>query len=710
MHDSQIEEQLRGVLRAEGDGIPLTITTAELERRLAARRRATGGRRLSWVAAAVAAIAVVSIVAAGNGWLRLPAIGTVPSPSASAAPSVPASAESLARIERGQGNLIFEIEPTWSGTGAAPTIEKQGVPTDYVVSIRIACVGTGTVSFEERDRTVTDRCEPDASASGAVVGPIVHRVPTSDGYVSVRFSVSAAVTYAVLVESVPLPDRLPAMAAPDGIVDIDANSESDRPATGMPGSTRSLSVGVLPASPTQRVAFVCLGSGVLQYTLGSTAPVTAITGEVVCDGVPELDEFSVDTAGAQDLRITTELRTAWHVMASHDDPASASPSGRPPADRAPLGRPDQAILVRPIGASWTTPDSLEVTLYDQIDSTSEIIATLPESVVPAGKWLSTSAKPVVSVTGWLAIPIVHGPNATDRQPEIVIVDLLDPTAAPKSIAGVSSGSWSADDTFAAIAENGEIQLYHPATGALEVSPIQDPAVSVATLKAGTIGAPANDPIWTSASDSRFVGMRQTYANPPSGSDGWGAISADGSFTATTDLPPTYQRTGLERPAGANAHGLQMACTGSGTILESGCTLMETGTGGEGVATRVTTPDFAYLADFAWAADGRDAWLLFGAGADQGRSEGPWSLALSDPTGSRTEFAALQLGAGDPAILGLGYTTSSGGLPIVVLGSRDSWVRAFVASDDTGSRGSINALDGTAWFAGWAGQQPDYDPD
>ena len=77
MHDSQIEEQLRGVLRAEGDAIPLTITTAELERRLAARRRATGGRRLSVVAAAVAAVAVVSIVAAGNGWLRLPAIGTV---------------------------------------------------------------------------------------------------------------------------------------------------------------------------------------------------------------------------------------------------------------------------------------------------------------------------------------------------------------------------------------------------------------------------------------------------------------------------------------------------------------------------------------------------------------------------------------------------------------------------------------------------------
>lgn len=706
MHDSQIEDQLRGVLRAEGDGIPMTITTAELERRLAARRRAAGGRRLSMVAAAVAAIAVVSIVAAGNGWLRLPAIGTVPSPSTSAGPSSTA----LTRIERGNGDLILEIEPTWSGTGDTRTIEQQLTPTDWVVSIRIACVGDGTVAFEERDRVVTDRCEPSKDGSGTPSEPIVHRVPTGDGYLAVRFTIGAAVTYTVLVETVPLPDRLPAMSPPAGIVDIDAKSQSDRPETGAPGSTRSLSLGVLPASPRQRVAFVCLGSGVLRYTLGSTAdPVTATTGEIVCDGVPELNEFSVDASGAQDLRITTDLRTAWHVIASHDEPPSASPTSGSPAGRAPLGRPGQAVLVRPIGASWTTPDSLEVTLYDQVDSSSEVIATLPGSIVPAGKWLSTWAKPLVSVTGWLAIPTMPGPDATDTQPEIVIVDLLDPTATPKSIAGVASGSWGPDDTFAAIAENG-IQLYHPATGALEVSPIQDPAVSLATLKVGTIGAPANDPIWTNASDSRFVGMRQTNAQPPSGSDGWGAISADGSFTPTTDLPPTYQRTGLERPTGASAHGLQMACTGSGSVVEAGCTLSETGTAGMGVATRVPTPDFAYLADVAWASDGRDAWLLFGAGTDQGRSEGPWSLTLSDPTGSRTEFAAMQLNAGDPAILGLGYTTSDGGLPIVVLGSRNSWVRAFVASDASGSRGSINALDPTAWFAGWAGPQPDYDPD
>ena len=51
MHDTNLEERLRSVLRQEGDGLPFTITTEELERRLALRRRDRNGRRLSLMAA-----------------------------------------------------------------------------------------------------------------------------------------------------------------------------------------------------------------------------------------------------------------------------------------------------------------------------------------------------------------------------------------------------------------------------------------------------------------------------------------------------------------------------------------------------------------------------------------------------------------------------------------------------------------------------------
>lgn len=102
MHDSNLEERLRSGLRDEGDRLPLTITTAELERRLVARRRDRTGQRVTLVAAAVAVVAVGAMVALTNGWLQLPAVGANPSatpatseqpvPSASDASAAPTSA------------------------------------------------------------------------------------------------------------------------------------------------------------------------------------------------------------------------------------------------------------------------------------------------------------------------------------------------------------------------------------------------------------------------------------------------------------------------------------------------------------------------------------------------------------------------------------------------------------------------------------------
>ncbi len=95
MHDSRLEDQLRSALRADGEGLPLTITTDELERRLALRRRERNGLRLTLVAAGIAVVAVGSIVAFGNGWLRMPAGGVDPSPSPIAThPSAPVTVPS----------------------------------------------------------------------------------------------------------------------------------------------------------------------------------------------------------------------------------------------------------------------------------------------------------------------------------------------------------------------------------------------------------------------------------------------------------------------------------------------------------------------------------------------------------------------------------------------------------------------------------------
>ena len=53
MHDLRLEDQLRTTLRGEGDMLPLTITSDELERRLLLRRRERAARRMTLVAAGV---------------------------------------------------------------------------------------------------------------------------------------------------------------------------------------------------------------------------------------------------------------------------------------------------------------------------------------------------------------------------------------------------------------------------------------------------------------------------------------------------------------------------------------------------------------------------------------------------------------------------------------------------------------------------------
>ena len=86
MRDVDIEARLRSALRADAETLPFSITHTELERRLALRRRARDGRRLSLVAAGVAALAVGSIVVLANGWLRTPPVGQS-SPAAVIPPS-----------------------------------------------------------------------------------------------------------------------------------------------------------------------------------------------------------------------------------------------------------------------------------------------------------------------------------------------------------------------------------------------------------------------------------------------------------------------------------------------------------------------------------------------------------------------------------------------------------------------------------------------
>src|SRR6478735_12600531 len=70
MHDDLIERRLRNALRTEGDALALTITPAELERRLAMRRRRHAFRPAGLLLAAAVGIGLVGVAGLVGGWFE----------------------------------------------------------------------------------------------------------------------------------------------------------------------------------------------------------------------------------------------------------------------------------------------------------------------------------------------------------------------------------------------------------------------------------------------------------------------------------------------------------------------------------------------------------------------------------------------------------------------------------------------------------------
>ena len=221
-----------------------------------------------------------------------------------------------------------------------------------------------------------------------------------------------------------------------------------------------------------------------------------------------------------------------------------------------------------------------MTSLDTYTNVATAIATISGSILPAGTWVSPSDPPRVSATGWLAIAFVPGAGsgaAPAVSQGIIVVDLTDPKAEPWVIPDAFSGTWNDDDELAMVGATGVV-IADPANRALAPFPIGDPLVSA------SLGGVFNAPVWTTAPGTRFLARRSPGPATPDGTPTWGYVDPTGSFTATTDLPPISQRTGIERRTGADAHELAQACTGSGSPTEAGCALVETDATGTPVAT------------------------------------------------------------------------------------------------------------------------------
>jgi hypothetical protein len=182
MHDTRLENELRTALRAEGDALPLTITDAELGRRLALRRRERAGRRFALAAAAVVVVAVGSMVAFGGGWLQLPGVGVDASPSPET--SAPTPSDVAPTAEPSPTNV-----PAVTADPDRPPLGRS----DEAVIARIGPEADGRVTLEV-DLLRDIQSVPTVFAAGFPAGRVASDDPPRvgpDGYLAVPLADAA---------------------------------------------------------------------------------------------------------------------------------------------------------------------------------------------------------------------------------------------------------------------------------------------------------------------------------------------------------------------------------------------------------------------------------------------------------------------------------------------------------------------------------------
>jgi hypothetical protein len=588
MHDANLEERLRSVLRSEGDNVSLTITTDELERRLVLRRRARTGQRLSLMAAGIAIVAVGSMVALSNGWLGDSNVATDPSPSP--APTAPST--------------------------VAPSASPH----------------------------------PDNAAAAAALA------------------------------------ALPTIEADPRTVDhygAEYGGEPSNPDTTL--SSRQLDGVRLDALEAQ-VRVVCRGAdATLDWGIGSD-PRSIASETITCDGTVQAFRYDLaahEPLSEQTFDFKTTPATAFRLF--------IDTFGSKARLADPLGDAGQAVLVTPIGNAQR-PERFEITTYDPATSESRPFATVLGSVIPTDAAMD-SLSPQISATGWLAlkVQIPVGPEEAD-QPGIVIVDTRAPEEEPWILDGYGGMSWDQTDRLI-VTKGDEVFVAWPTSRFLQPFSVQDRA----NVAFNGIGF-GNGPAVTAQDGARFLatGLDEPQA--------WGYLGFDGVFTPTNDLPPVYARSGLERPAGAAAHGLSVGCDSGVDAASSGCYLVETNDRHEPVETWVHVED-TRLHDFAWASDGASAWLLLEAAPGSKQMDLVYAASPDDRTGG-ARIKGIREGVQYSArLLGITGEATAGQAGAVVIGNADGSVHAIVREG-----GSVAEFDGTAWFAGWAADPAPYDPD
>jgi hypothetical protein len=354
MHDEMLERRLHDALRAEGDALGLTITSAELERRLAARRRGRTTRGFGLLLAAALSVGAVGATAIGGGWFNR-ATGPLPSQQARVSQPTPSAAPvATEAIAPGQEPTLPTLDELMQRDGTAGLVVAQGHGPEVAGMIDTAGAIESLLDLGPIDGHGTYRVDFGCVASGgtselagiatvlagSAVGRPVGTIPC-DGTVATRsldrvtgsFFVRVATppqsSWRILVRLADGPDLPPLaglsepVAAPGQTAVVDASGDHRRPSPTTAPDT-SAELGTLPFRPIYHVGASCLGSQSMEWLVGvrdSSKSVVADTTTVVpCDGRVHAADLHLGELNWHDVFVRAGARTDWHLLVTVQPP------------------------------------------------------------------------------------------------------------------------------------------------------------------------------------------------------------------------------------------------------------------------------------------------------------------------------------------------------------------------------------------------------
>ena len=344
MHDQSLEQKLRSALQAEGDGLALTITPAELERRHALRRRGGMGPLASLGLAAAVGIGLLGLVGVAGGWFDQ---RTAITPPASPSPAKPFSASPSNRIGRDTLPTLDELIGTrdpatmFRAQSVGPDQGAPADPTPDPRSVRFAAVSAaGTYAVDVACIGAVDFQIQVVKGDSEVPG---HSVPVAcDGDVS-SLRVDLAVGDSIAIKTSGSPSWRIVVAAPAAVVPIATTIDTTfGPPAGdvalSDGSTETLAplgasppVELAPVPPrwSYRVLTSCVGPGPLRYLFGSRAQDgslaidATLATDVACDGAVHVDDLGLALRNGGQIFVLADPQVVWRVMVASEIPPVA---------------------------------------------------------------------------------------------------------------------------------------------------------------------------------------------------------------------------------------------------------------------------------------------------------------------------------------------------------------------------------------------------